>query len=69
MGYVKAPTITEEEATVMIVNKIYYRVKFKSEKIAFDFVDKNCPNLWTRLFRKVNGEWIVSGSILPKSRA
>lgn len=69
MVYVKAPTITEEEAKVMIFNRVYYGVKFKSEKLAFEFVDKNCPSLWTRLFKKVNGEWIVAGSILPKSGA
>lgn len=68
MSYIKVPTITEEQAQVMICNKRYYNVKFKSLEEATAFVERNCPFLWTRLFKKIDDKWITSGSILPQSR-
>lgn len=60
--------ISEEEATIEISNQVFKSLKFRSREEAFAFVDKYCPNLWTKLKRKTEAGWIVAGSIIPREQ-
>lgn len=59
--------INDEECTILISNSKYWK-KFKNREEAFSFIEKNCPFLWTRLFKLVEDKWVACGSVLPQSR-